>query len=80
MKQPVDAYRAYREKAAEYVGGGSAWALPWQVLRAHAAAILALPGLLRDRRGIQHHGRMRPVQFRRMLASYGISPRRVAAL
>lgn len=67
-----------RGKASEY--SGSRWALPWHVLRAHWAVIPALPALLRERRKIQHCGRMQPVQFRRMLASYSISPRRVAAL
>jgi GT2 family glycosyltransferase len=70
-----------RGKASEYTRGGSAaWTLPWHVLRAHAAVIPELPALLRQRREIQNHARMRPVQFRRMLASYGISPRQVAAL
>jgi GT2 family glycosyltransferase len=70
-----------RGKAAEYTqGGGAAWTLPWHVLRAHAAVIPELPALLRQRREIRRKARMRPVQFRRMLASYGISPRQVAAL
>lgn len=67
-----------RGKAAEYAGGF--WSLPWQVLRAHWAVIPELPALLRERREIQRHGRMRPLQFRRMLDSYEISPRRVAEL
>jgi hypothetical protein len=47
---------------------------------AHAAVIPELPALLRQRREIRRKARMRPAQFRRMLASYGISPRQVAAL
>ena len=69
-------------KAAEFAsaGGGSALKLPWYVARAQFAALRALPYLLRERRRIQHGGRMQPRQFDRMLSTYGISPRRVAAL
>ncbi len=70
-----------RGKAAEFAsGGGSAAKLPWYVLRAHAAVLAEMPRLLRDRRQIQRHGRMQPKQFRRMLSSFGISARQVAAL
>lgn len=72
---------AGRGKAAEHAaGGGSALKLPWYVLRAHLALVPQLPHLLAERRRIQKHGRMQPKQFRRMLSSYGIGPRRVAAL
>jgi GT2 family glycosyltransferase len=70
-----------RGKTAEYQkDGGSAAQLPWHVLRAHLALIPELPRLVRERRGIQRHGRMRPKQFRRMMRSYAISARQVAAL
>ena len=70
-----------RGKAAEYAeAGGSTARLPWHVLRAHAALIPELPRLVRERRAIQRHRRMQPKQFRRMMRSYSISPRQVAAL
>lgn len=70
-----------RGKAAEYrQSGGNAALLPWHVLRAHLALIPELPRLLRERRRIQRHGRAQPRQFRRMMRSYSISPRQVAAL
>jgi GT2 family glycosyltransferase len=70
-----------RGKAAEYAAGGDSPAkLPWYVLRAHLALIPQLPHLIAERRRIQKHGRMQPGQFRRMLASYGIGARQVAAL
>lgn len=72
---------AGRGKAADYrTEGGSALKLPWHVLRAHFALLGQFPSLLRDRRHIQKHGRMQAKQFRRMLRSYSISPRQVAAL
>lgn len=72
---------AGRGKAAEFrAAGGSAAALPWSVLRAYAALFPELPRLLRERRRIQHKGRMQPRQFRRMLDTYSISARQVAAL
>lgn len=70
-----------RGKAAEHTAGrGSAAGLAWYVIKAHASVVKALPRLLRERRKIQHGGRMQPRQFRRMLASYRISARQVAAL
>lgn len=70
-----------RGKAAEHAtGGGSALLLAWYIAKAHLAIFPELGRLFHDRRRIQGHGRMQPVQFRRMLASYGISARQVAAL
>jgi GT2 family glycosyltransferase len=70
-----------RGKAAQHAAsGGSGWKLPWYVLRAHAALIPELPRLVRERRHIQHHARMHPKQFRKMLSSYKISARQVARL
>lgn len=68
-------------KASEFAStGGNPLKLPWYLARARFAAIAALPYLLSERRRIQHGGRMQPRQFDRMLSTYGISPRRVAAL
>lgn len=52
----------------------------WYVLRAHAALIKALPRLWRQRREIRAGARITPVVFRRLLRSYSIGARRVAAL
>jgi hypothetical protein len=66
-------------KAAEFRReGGGLLELPIFVMRAHLAAIGALPRLLRERRGMRR--RLAPRQFRRMLASYAIGVREVAAL
>jgi len=69
--------RQGRGKAAEYNGG--AGSLPVIAVRAWFAAIGALPRLLRQRRIIRRHARATPKQFRRMLATYRISERQVAA-
>jgi GT2 family glycosyltransferase len=70
-----------RGKAAQHGAAGlSGWKLPWYVVRAHAALIPELPRLVRERRRIQHHARMQPKQFRKMLLSYKISARQVARL
>ena len=66
-------------KAAEFRNeGGGLLELAAIVVRAHLAAIGALPRLLRERRRIRR--RLVPRQFRRMLASYSIAVREVAAL
>ncbi|MEO7141870.1 MAG: glycosyltransferase family 2 protein, partial [Bryobacteraceae bacterium] len=66
-------------KAAEFhAERQSLFALPMVVLRAHLATLRALPRLLRERRRIRR--RLVPRQFQHMLASYSISPRKVAAL
>jgi GT2 family glycosyltransferase len=68
-------------KAAEYASsGGSAALLAWYLLKAHLSVIPALPRLVRERRAIRRGRRMQPIQFRRMLASYGIGARQVASL
>ena len=72
---------AGRGKAAEHAAsGGGGMQLLWCVAKAHLALIPALPRLVRERRAIQRHGRMHPVQFRRMLSTYSIRARQVAAL
>jgi GT2 family glycosyltransferase len=50
------------------------------VARAQFETVRKLPYLLRQRREIQKRGRMDARQFHRMLGSYSISPRKVAAL
>ncbi len=71
-----------RGKAAAYAGSpdGHAARLPWYVLRAWAAVFPELPRLLAERRAIQRGARMQTRQFRRLLSTYSISARRVAAL
>lgn len=71
--------RRSKGKAADFrLEGHSPLQLPMFVLRAHLATLGALPGLVRQRRRI--YRRLQPKQFRRMMASYSISPREVAAL
>jgi GT2 family glycosyltransferase len=70
-----------RGKASEFAAGrGGALKLPWYLVRARFATLLALPYLLGERRRIQRGRRMQSRQFARMLSTYGISPRQVAAL
>jgi GT2 family glycosyltransferase len=70
-----------RGKAAEFqrAGHSPAW-LPWLVLRAHAAALVRLPGLLRERRRIFASRRISSREFERLLARHTIAVRQVAAL
>ena len=70
-----------RGKAAEFQQGGrpAAW-LPWLVLRALAATAWRLPRLLRERRQIMATRRIRPQEFRKLLAAHSIPLRRVASL
>ncbi|MCC7153927.1 MAG: glycosyltransferase family 2 protein [Bryobacterales bacterium] len=66
-------------KAAEFAHAGNAWwRLGWFVLRAHASLAAALPGLLRQRRGIQRS--ISATCFKRLLKTHSISLREVAAL
>jgi hypothetical protein len=66
-------------KAAEYTENGSAAKLAWFVLRAHLAAIAALPELIAKRRGILARASMSPGDFTRLLHRHWITPRQVAA-
>lgn len=54
--------------------------MAWYTLRAHAALIVNLPRLWRERRAIRARARITPAVFRRLLRSHSISARRVAAL
>ncbi len=66
-------------KTAEYrAAGGSSASLPWIVLRAHAAAIAALPRLMRDRKNIKR--RLSAIQFAKLCSHFRISVRKVASL
>jgi GT2 family glycosyltransferase len=68
-------------KAAEFRDAGqSAALLPFLVFRAHAAALLRLPRLLRERRSIFKTRRITPREFEQLLAQHSIAVRRVAAL
>lgn len=58
--------------------GHSAASLPWYVLRAHAELLRNLPALLRQRQAIKR--RLKTQQFEKLLRSYAISPKQVAAL
>ena len=68
-----------RGKAAEFQQkGGSVAGLLWYALRAHFALLCRLPAIWKQRRMMKR--RFTPRQFRRVLAKFIISPRRVAAL
>lgn len=70
-----------RGKAAEFrEAGGGSLDLPLVVLRAHVAVLAALPRLWRERKKIQKQGRMTANQFSKLLSSYRIRERQVAAL
>jgi GT2 family glycosyltransferase len=67
-------------KAAEFREERSPIWLPFLVLRAHLAAALHLPRLIRHRRRIMAKRRICPAEFKRLLAQHAIPVRRVAAL
>lgn len=70
-----------RGKAAEFrQAGQSAALLPFLVLRAHAAALVRLPRLLRERRRTFKSRRITSRDFERLLARHFIAVRQVAAL
>jgi GT2 family glycosyltransferase len=66
-------------KASEYRAAGNS-NLAGVALRAWAALMPELPRLLRERRKIQHHGRMNPKQFSKLLAAFRVGERQVARL
>jgi GT2 family glycosyltransferase len=68
-------------KAAEFGKAGNSFTrLPWFVFRAHIAALVRLPELLRQRREIFRSRRITAPQFARLLRRHSISVREVAAL
>ncbi len=71
---------AGRGAAAEYRQGGSGLALIWFVAKAHAAALVRLPELLRQRRKIRKTARLTVAGFRGLLQAHSISSKQVASL
>jgi hypothetical protein len=70
-----------RGKGAEFRQAGySAALLPLLVLRANAAALVAFPRLLAERRRIRATRRLTPREFQSLVARHSISVRQVAAL
>ncbi len=61
-------------------GGDSAWTLVACVLRAHLAAAVRLPGLLRQRAAVRRTARISAADFAATLARHSISLRQVAEL
>jgi len=70
-----------RGKASEFRSSGrsAAW-LPWFAIRAHGAALLHFPALLRRRRRIMRSRRISTSEFEKLLSQHAISLRQVAAL
>jgi GT2 family glycosyltransferase len=70
-----------RGKAAEHLdSGGGVLSLAGAILRAHAAAIVALPRLLKERQQIMKSARLGAKQFSKLLLRHRISLRQVASL
>jgi GT2 family glycosyltransferase len=70
-----------RGAAARYrLEGGAAWRLPLYVIRAHAAALLRVGTLWRQRRQIRKTARLSPRIYGQLLRSHSITARRVAEL
>jgi GT2 family glycosyltransferase len=68
-------------KAAEFLQSGkSAGLLPFLVLRAHVAAAVRLPRLIKERRRIFRSRAITPEQFEGLLRRHSISTRQVASL
>lgn len=68
-----------RGKAGQFRGeGGSAWRLPWAILRAHLEALLSLPQLLRQRIEIKKTRRISRHLFAAYLRRFGVGVREVA--
>lgn len=68
-----------RGSAARYrAEGGAGPRLAWYVLRAHLALFAHAPWLWRERRRIRAGARIQPRVFRRLIAGYSMSPRRIA--
>lgn len=67
-----------RGKAAEFAEGGAGPMLAWFVVRAHLAAMTALPSLLRKRREIRSEARIVSSEFTAILRRHWITARQVA--
>jgi GT2 family glycosyltransferase len=68
-----------RGAAAEYSRGANALTLVGIVIRAHLAALVALPRLIRERRRIRATARLSSREFTRLLEQHRISVREVAS-
>jgi len=60
--------------------GNHPLALVWYVVKAHLAALAALPRLLRGRAAVRRAARIDRRRFRALVAAHSISPRQVAEL
>ncbi len=67
-----------RGKTAQFAESSNALWLPWMVLKAHVAVLLALPRLLSQRNAIRQHARVSKETFRRAIYTHRISLWRVA--
>lgn len=68
-------------KAAEFrEEGNSVFTLVAYVIRAHLAAIVRLPALLKDRRRIRKQAKISSTAFKELVQTFSISPREVASL
>jgi GT2 family glycosyltransferase len=68
-------------KAGEYrEAGHDAWMLPFLVLRAHLAAAIRLPGLLKARKQIAAQRKITRAEFRALAKAHAISLREIASL
>ena len=68
-------------KAGEYrKAGHDAWMLPFLVFRAHAAAAVRLPRLLKARKQIAAQRKITPAEFKALAKTHAISLREVASL
>ena len=66
--------------AAEYRQGGSGFELIWFVAKAHAAVLVRLPELMRQRSAIRKSARLKTAEFCNLLRAHSISPKQVASL
>jgi hypothetical protein len=66
-------------KAGEFARSGQGWwMLPWSVLKAHAALVAGLPGVLRQRAEIRRTRKITAGEFTKRMREHGISLREVA--
>lgn len=68
-----------RGKAAQFAEGSGGLKLAWFVLKAHFAAVWALPSLLAKRREIRRRSRIGVDEFVQVLSRHTVSAKRVAA-
>jgi len=65
-------------KAAQFSKSNSAFWLPWMVVKAHLAVLLALPRLLHQRNAIRRHARVSKERFRKAIYTHRVSLWKVA--